>query len=298
MSSSEKQTGPELSFEFFPPKNDEQNEAFREAATRLAAFSPDFVSVTYGAGGSSKERSFAAIRLLVSELGLRAAAHLTCVSASCADVDAAIDTFARSGVTHFVALRGDPPEGPGTPYVAHPEGYADTADLIRGLKRISPFEISVSAYPERHPESPDWETELAILRRKREAGATRAITQFFYDNEDFERYRDRVRAAGIDIAVVPGLLPVHRFASVEKFAGRCGARIPESLRPLASLSGEAHFDAAVELCARQMEDLARRGVPGFHVYTLNQHKLVSAVLRAAGFNGDRRGSRNADRQAA
>jgi len=297
MSNAENKSATELSFEFFPPKSNEQMAAFREAASRLAAFSPDFVSVTYGAGGSSKERSFEAIRLLISELGLSAAAHLTCVSASCAEVDEAIRTFQHSGVTHFVALRGDPPEGPGTPYFAHPEGYADTADLIRGLKRIADFEISVSAYPERHPESPDWETEIAILKRKREAGATRAITQFFYDNEDFERFRDRVHAAGIDIPVVPGLLPVHRFASVEKFAGKCGARIPDNLRPLASLSGEAHFDASVEICARQMEDLDRRGVPGFHIYTLNQHRLVSAVLKAAGFNGSRGGSRAARRAA-
>ncbi|WP_026378970.1 methylenetetrahydrofolate reductase [NAD(P)H] [Afifella pfennigii] len=290
---SDKDKAMELSFEFFPPKNDEQTATFRQAAERLAAFAPDFVSVTYGAGGSSKERSFAAVELLIAELKLKVAAHLTCVSASCAEVDEAIETFQRIGATHFVALRGDPPEGPGTPYYAHREGYADTADLIRGLKRIADFEISVSAYPERHPESPNWQTELDILKRKADAGADRAITQFFYDNDDFERYRDRVRAAGIDIPIVPGLLPVNRFASVEKFAGKCGARIPDSLRPLAALSGEAHFEAAVELCARQMQDLARRGVPGFHIYTLNQHRLVTQVLRAAGLNGGSSAARRA-----
>ncbi|WP_414833263.1 methylenetetrahydrofolate reductase [NAD(P)H] [Afifella sp. YEN Y35] len=278
----------ELSFEFFPPKKPEQFAAFKDTAERLKAFAPDFVSVTYGAGGTSKDRSFAAVEILTQEVGLPTAAHLTCVSAACSATNEAIATFQTFGVRHFVALRGDPPEGPGTPYAPHPEGYTDTADLIRGLRRIDDFEISVSAYPERHPESPDWDTEIDILKRKVDAGATRALTQFFYDNDDFERYVEKVAAAGITIPIVPGILPVHRFAAVHSFAGRCGARIPAHLLPLSELSGEAHFEAAADLAARQIDDLAQRGVSGFHIYTMNQHRLVSAVLKAAGvFEGER-----------
>jgi methylenetetrahydrofolate reductase (NADPH) len=278
-----------LSFEFFPPKSEAHDPAFGAVVKRLASFAPDFVSVTYGAAGSSQARSVNVVRQVAGE-GLPTAAHLTCVGASRTSLEQTIDSFRALGIERFVALRGDPPGGVGTPYRPHPEGFQDTADLVRCLRGKGATDVSVSAYPERHPQSPDWETELAVLRRKTEAGAARAITQFFFDNDLFDRYRDRVRRAGIDLPVVPGILPIHRFASVETFAARCGASVPTDIRDRFADIGddpEAHRSAAAEIAAEQIVDLRKRGVDAFHIYTINGSALTEAVLDLCGVEAGR-----------
>lgn len=278
-----------LSFEFFPPKKEAQDAAFGEVVKRLARFAPDFVSVTYGAGGSSQARSVEVVRQVASE-ALPTAAHLTCVGASRADLERTIDAFRGIGIERFVALRGDAPGGAGTPYRAHPEGFSDTADLVACLRARGATDVSVAAYPERHPQSPDWETELAVLGRKADAGAARAITQFFFDNDLFERYCERVRKAGIDLPIVPGVLPIHRFQSVETFAAGCGASIPASIRDRFVRIGAdpaAHRDAAADIAAAQILDLQRRGVDDFHIYTINGSALSEAVLGLCGIGQGR-----------
>ena len=279
----------QLSFEFFPPKSEVHDPAFGTVVKRLARFAPDFVSVTYGAAGSSQARSISVVRQVAGE-GLPTAAHLTCVGASRASLEQTIDSFRTIGIERFVALRGDPPGGVGTPYQPHREGFHDTADLVRCLRGKGATEVSVSAYPERHPQSPDWETELAVLRRKADAGAARAITQFFFDNDLFERYRDRIQRAGIDLPVVPGILPIHRFASVETFAARCGALVPAVIRERFAGIGEdmeAHRSAAAEIAAEQILDLRKRGVDAFHFYTINGSALTEAVLGLCGIEAGR-----------
>jgi methylenetetrahydrofolate reductase (NADPH) len=275
---------PAISFEFFPPKNDTQVEMLAETVERLAGFDPYFVSVTYGAGGSSQERSFGTVRR-IKAAGLRTAAHLTCAGASCVSLNETISAFRAAGIERFVALRGDPPGGLAEPYQPHPEGYRDTADLVAALKRAGAAEVSVSAYPERHPHSADWETEIATLKRKADAGADRAITQFFFENDLFEAYVERVRRAGIGIPIVPGIMPIHRFASIAGFAGRCGASIPAVLtRRFEGLDpdSEAHRLVAAAVAAEQMADLTARGVDTFHIYTLNRAELTEAICRFCG----------------
>jgi len=275
---------PRISFEFFPPKNEEQAAALDETVARLARFRPEYVSVTYGAGGTSQERSCGTVRRML-EHGLATAAHLTCAGASRAALADVITAFRKLGVTRFVALRGDPPGGLSETYRPHPFGYQDTAELVAALKAAGAAEVSVSAYPERHPQSADWEVEIAALKRKADAGADRAITQFFYDNDLFEAYLERVRAAGITIPIVPGIMPIHRFASVAGFAARCGATIPaalasrfEGLEP----DSEAHALVAAAVAAEQVTDLMRRGVAEFHIYTLNRPELSEAAFRHCG----------------
>jgi methylenetetrahydrofolate reductase (NADPH) len=275
----------EVSFEFFPPKNEDMEKTLWEAVERLAPLHPRFVSVTYGAGGSTRERTHATVARIARETALKPAAHLTCVAATCEEIDDVVRGYWAAGVRHIVALRGDPVAGPGTAYEPHPGGYAFTADLVRGVKAIGPFDVSVSAYPERHPESPDWAVEIDILKAKRDAGATRAITQFFFDNDVYFRFLDRVAAAGIDLPIVPGIIPVQNFKQVAGFAERCGTSIPKRLADrFAGLEGDVQTRAlvAAAVCAEQVDDLVRRGVNEFHFYTMNRANLVFAICHLLG----------------
>ncbi|KQR69014.1 methylenetetrahydrofolate reductase [NAD(P)H] [Rhizobium sp. Leaf341] len=276
-----------LSFEYFPPKSDEMDAQLTRTAAALNAYAPEFVSVTYGAGGSTKARSLTTVRRLIDDCAIPStAAHLTCVGATRSEVDAVVDEFAAAGVRHFVALRGDPQGGIGAQYQPFPSGYENAAALVEALARRGRFQISVSAYPEKHPESSDVDADIDMLKRKVDNGATRALTQFFFDNNDFERYLERVRKAGISIPVVPGILPINLFSQVSKFAGLCGARIPEALAlRLAHLdeSPEERFKEATHIAAEQIVDLARRGVRDFHLYTMNRSPLIMAVCDLVGF---------------
>ncbi len=279
-----------LSFEVFPPKTDAQADRISEVAASLEPFDPAFISVTYGAGGSTRARSIAMVHRLVRDTGVPVAAHLTCVDASCRALDRVIDDFRRLGVERFVVLRGDSPDGIGAAYRPHPYGYQDTADLVRHLKATGASDISVSAYPERHPDSPDWDTDLDTLRRKVDAGADRAITQFFFDNELYESYVGRLRAAGLSIAVVPGILPIHDINAVRNFADRCGASVPQAiLRRFSDIEPGTpeHRHAAIEIAQEQIEDLRARDVRAFHFYTLNRGNLVVPLCQwLAGQHGD------------
>ncbi|MBD9372928.1 methylenetetrahydrofolate reductase [NAD(P)H] [Rhizobium sp. ARZ01] len=275
-----------LSFEFFPPRNEEADRQLWETITALTPYAPDFVSVTYGAGGSTRAPTLAAVDRIISDTPLSAAAHLTCVGATKEEVNAVVEEFRAVGVRHFVALRGDPASGLGAAYQPHPGGYANAAELTAGLRAIDDFEVSVSAYPEKHPESLDVSADIDMLKRKVDAGATRALTQFFFDNVLYERYLERVRAAGIDIPIVPGILPVHNLAQVQKFSGLCGATVPQWLADrLEPLDGRPDDRAmvAAELAARQVEGLIGLGIDEFHFYTMNRSALVSSVLDQVGF---------------
>jgi len=274
-----------VSFEFFPPKNDEMERRLWEAVTRLGPLRPHFVSVTYGAGGSTRERTARTVRRILEETGLTPAAHLTCVDAKRAEVDAVIDEFVAMGVTRFVALRGDPSEGVGAVYRPHPGGYANGAELVAALKRHGDFDISVSAYPEKHPESPDFAMDIDMLKRKVDNGATRAITQFFFENDVYERYVERVRSAGIFVPIVPGVLPVHNFRQVANFASRCGAHIPAWLAERfdgLENDPQTHALVAAAVAAEQVLDLVERGVNEFHFYTMNRADLVFAICHLIG----------------
>lgn len=275
----------EVSFEFFPPKTEEMEKSLWTAIQRLAPLGPSFVSVTYGAGGSTRERTHATVARIVRETALKPAAHLTCVAASRDEVDDVIRSYGEAGVGHIVALRGDPPEGPGAPYHPHPQGYQSTEALVAGIRAIGDFEVSVSAYPERHPASPDWQTEIDLLKRKVDAGATRAITQFFFENDLYDAYVERVRAAGIDIPVVPGILPVLGLTQVTRFAERTGASVPAWLaRRFEGLDDDAVTRQLVSaaVAAEQVLDLVDRGVTDFHFYTLNRADLVYAICHLLG----------------
>ena len=280
-----------VSFEFFPPKTEEMERTLWESVTRLAPLAPAFVSVTYGAGGSTRERTHATVKRILDETPLSPAAHLTCVSATRDEVDAVVRDYFDAGIRHIVALRGDPIEGVGTRYAPHPGGYRNGADLVAGIKRIAPIEVSVSAYPEKHPDSPTVEADIDMLKAKVDAGATRAITQFFFENDDYFRYLDRVRARGIDLPIVPGILPVQNFKQTRNFAARCGASIPPWLA--------ARFDGldedpatrkliAAAVAAEQAMDLVDRGVTDFHFYTMNRADLVYAVCHLLGLRPEPR----------
>ncbi|MCB1509165.1 MAG: methylenetetrahydrofolate reductase [NAD(P)H] [Hyphomicrobiaceae bacterium] len=278
-----------VSFEFFPPKTAKMEESLWTSIRRLEPLAPDFVSVTYGAGGSTRERTHQTVARLVKETRLKPAAHLTCVAASREEIDAVVASYREAGVHHIVALRGDPPEGVGTQYEAHPQGYQRTEDLVGAIASAGDFEVSVSGYPERHPESPDWAHEIDTLKRKVDAGATRAITQFFFDNNLFEAYLERVRAAGITIPIVPGIVPVHSFKAVSGFAGRCGTSIPYALaRRFEGLENDAktHELVAAAVAAEQVDDLVARGISDFHFYTMNRADLVYAICHLLGLRPD------------
>ena len=274
-----------VSFEFFPPKSAEMEATLWESISRLAPLAPNFVSVTYGAGGSTRERTHATVKRILAETLLVPAAHLTCVGATRAEVDAVIDSYCAAGVRHIVALRGDPLGGVGERYAPHPGGYSNAADLVAGIKGIADVEVSVSAYPERHPDSPTVEADIDMLKAKVDAGATRAITQFFFENDLYFRYLDRVRARGIDVPVVPGILPVQNFKQTKSFATRCGASVPDWL---AERFDRLDNDAATRkliaaaVAAEQVIDLLDRGVTDFHFYTMNRADLVYAICHLLG----------------
>ena len=280
----------DVSFEFFPPKTEEMEAQLWRAVERLAPLAPRFVSVTYGAGGTTRERTHATVRRLLTETTLRPAAHLTCVSATRDEILDVAREYWETGVRHLVALRGDPPDGVGARYEPFPGGFAYASDLVAGLRRVYDFELSVSAYPEGHPQSPSMDAEIDNLKRKVDAGATRAITQFFFDNGLYLRYRDRARAAGITVPIVPGIMPVTNFAQTRKFAAMCGASVPESMA--------RHFDGlendpdtrklvAATLAAEQCTRLADEGVEDFHFYTLNRADLAYAICHILGLRGTR-----------
>ena len=273
-----------VSFEFFPPKTEKMAATLWESILTLAPLGPRFVSVTYGAGGSTRERTHATVERILKETDLTPAAHLTCVGASRDEVDAVARDYWDLGVRHIVALRGDPPE-PGARFAAHPDGYNDAAELVAGLKRVAPFDISVACYPEVHPDALSPQADIEHLRRKVDAGADRAITQFFFSAERFFDFRDRVAAAGLDIEIVPGILPITNVAQARKFAGQCGAGIPDWLdqlfegldeRPAARQLVAA--TVAAELCGQ----LYAGGVRHFHFYTLNRAELAYAICHLLG----------------
>ena len=275
----------DVSFEFFPPKNDKMEEQLWQAVRRLEPLAPRFVSVTYGAGGSTRERTHATVSRIVRETSLAPAAHLTCVQATTGEVDEVVRGYWAAGVRHIVALRGDPPSGVGTQYVPHPGGYASTADLVRGILEIAPFEVSVGGYPEGHPESPSLDADIDHLKSKVDAGARRVITQFFFDNMHFLRFMERARAKGIWCPIVPGIVPIHNYKQVASFAARCGTTMPAWLaRRFDGLENDPatnHLVAAA-VAAEQVMDLVDQGIRQFHFYTLNRADLVYAICHLLG----------------
>jgi methylenetetrahydrofolate reductase (NADPH) len=280
-----------LSFEFFPPKNADMDVQLWETVEELSRWNPDFVSVTYGAGGTTKAPTLQAVQRMISIAGLPTASHLTCVDASKQEVHDVVEEFREAGVKHFVALRGDPSTGIGTDYKPHPEGYENAAALVRGLREIGDFEISVSAYPEKHPESKSDAVDIDMLKRKADNGATRALTQFFFDNDIFERYMERVAKAGITIPVVPGIMPIQNLTQLKRFAGRCGTSVPSFLDDRFAGFDEdpaGRAKVSADVAAEQIADLQRRGVNEFHLYTMNRAPLVNAVLENVGFRPLRR----------
>ena len=273
-----------VSFEFFPPKTADMETQLWNAIGRLAPLRPHFVSVTYGAGGSTRDRTHATVKRIVEETGLKPAAHLTCVGASREDVDSVIRSYWKAGVRHIVALRGDMPE-PGQAYIAHERGYRSTAELVAGIRAIAPFEVSVSAYPEKHPDSASLDWDIGILKAKVDAGAARAITQFAFDNDVFSRLRDRARAAGIEVPIVPGLMPTTNFKGVARMAARCGATVPSWLSAMyRGLENdlESRKLVASAVLVEQVRQLKAEGFDQFHFYTLNQAELTFAVCNILG----------------
>jgi methylenetetrahydrofolate reductase (NADPH) len=274
-----------VSFEFFPPKTAEMEGALWEAINRLAPLSPKFVTVTYGAGGSTRERTRATVARVVRETKLKAAAHLTCVGATRLEVDSVIADYRAAGVRHIVALRGDPPSGAGSRFEPHPDGYATSTQLVAGIRRIGDFEISVSAYPEKHPESASIDHDLDVLQAKIDAGATRAITQFFFENDVYFRFLDRALARGIEIPIIPGIVPVQNFKQTANFAAKTGASVPKWLaQRFEGLDDDPATRRliAAAVAAEQVFDLVDRGVTLFHFYTMNRADLVYAICHLLG----------------
>ena len=274
-----------VSFEFFPPKTAEMEASLWSAVERLAPLRPSFVSVTYGAGGSTRERTHNTLARILGETSLKPAAHLTCVAATKGEVEDVVRSYWDIGVRHIVALRGDPLAGPGTAYEAHPGGYEQTCDLVAGIRRIGDFEVSVSAYPEKHPEAASLDADIDALKAKVDCGATRAITQFFFDNDVYLRYLDRVRARGIEVPIVPGILPVQNFKQAANFAARTGASVPDWLATrFEGLENDVETRKliAAAVAAEQVLDLVDRGVNEFHFYTMNRADLVFAVCHLLG----------------
>jgi methylenetetrahydrofolate reductase (NADPH) len=290
---------PAISFEFFPPKTEDMEKSLWEAIKRLAPLAPEFVSVTYGAGGSTRERTHATIARILAETDLVPAAHLTCVDTPRGDVDEVVARYHEVGVRHIVALRGDPAGGIGSRYTPHPQGYCSSADLVGAIKhRHSDIEVTVSAYPEKHPESASLDADLDMLKAKVDAGATRAITQFFFDNDLYFRYLDRARARGINIPVVPGILPVQNFKQAANFARRAGASMPAWLaQKFEGLDDdpETRKLVAATVAAGQVQKLAKHGVDTFHFYTMNRADLVFAISHLLGIRakGAKKGAREA-----
>lgn len=273
----------QVSFEFFPPNDAKMEETLWASIQRLAPLKPRFVSVTYGADGSTRERTHNVVTRILNETSLTAVPHLTCVNASRDEVLSIASKYWAQGIRHLVALRGDP--APGTQFSARPDGFAYAVDLVKGLKRVGDFELSVAAYPEMHPEAPSASFDLDYLKAKIDAGATRAITQFFFDTDTYLRFRDRCVKAGITASIVPGILPITRFPQMQRFAQRCGATIPDSLIHRfegidddASTRQMISFAFAIE----QVQKLQAHGIDEFHFYTLNRSELTFAICHALG----------------
>ena len=276
--------GVQVSFEFFPPKTEKMQEQLWASIERLAPLNPHFVSVTYGAGGSTRERTHETVVRMQKEKGLQAAAHLTCVGATQSEVDSVAQHYWESGIRHIVALRGDPPEGE-THYTPHPGGYAYASDLVAGLKKVADFEISVAAFPEPHPEAESAAADLDNLKRKIDAGASRAITQFFFDPDVYRRFRDRAVAAGITVPIVPGLMPATNFVQMCRFAEKAGASVPRWMHDVfdgLENDVETRRLVAASVAASQVRALVGDGVSEFHFYTLNRADLTYAICHILG----------------
>ena len=277
-----------VSFEFFPPKTERMQEQLWECVKRLEPLAPDFVSVTYGAGGSTRERTHDTVVKLAKDTALAPAAHLTCVGHSKAEIAEIAERYWDEGIRHIVALRGDPPEdanGKPVPYTPHPDGYAYAVDLVEGLKRLHPFEITVAAYPETHPGAPYPQFDLDNLKRKIDAGACRAITQYFFDMDVYNRFLDRCLAANIAVPIIPGILPVTNFSQVIKFSSACGTRVPSWMAQLfEGLDGdpETRRLVAATVASEQVRALAAEGIDQFHFYTLNRADLTYAICHILG----------------
>ena len=275
----------DVSFEFFPPKTEAMEETLWSSIRRLEPLRPRYVSVTYGAGGSTRERTHGTVARILRETTLKPAAHLTCVEATREEIDDIIRDYWDLGVRHIVALRGDPPGGVGQRYQPTPGGYGNAAGLAEGIKAIAPFEVSVGCYPEKHPESPSVEADIDVLKAKIDAGATTAITQFFFDNAMYFRYLDRVRARGITIPIVPGIVPIHNFKQIAIFAAKSGASVPDWLghrfEGLDDDQETRHLVAAA-VAAEQVLGLVDQGIKEFHFYTLNRADLVYAICHLLG----------------
>ena len=279
----------DVSFEFFPPKTDKMEETLWTSIGKLAPLKPDFVSVTYGAGGSTRERTHRTVSRIIAETDLPVAAHLTTIEATRDEIDQVLVEYWAAGVRHIVALRGDPPDGVGEKYVPSSDGYANAAELTAAARRIADFEVSVGCYPEIHPESPNRSADIDFLKAKVDAGATRAMTQFFFDNDVYERYVEDVRAAGIDIPIVPGIMPISKFAALERMAKLCGASIPDRLVQIFEKLDEDPATrqlVAATVAAEQCQDLVKRGVDRFHFYTLNRAELTLATCRMLGVKSE------------
>jgi methylenetetrahydrofolate reductase (NADPH) len=273
-----------VSFEFSPPKTDEAEQQLWTGIRRLEPLKPSFVSVTYGAGGSTRDRTHATVKRIVEETTLKPAAHLTCVAHPRGEIEEIVGGYWSAGVRHIVALRGDMPNMEGA-YCAHPAGFASTPDLIEGIRRIAPFEISVSAYPERHPDSPSRTHDIALLRKKIDAGACRALTQFGFDNELLARFRDDAVAAGVNVPIVPGIAPTTNIKGIARMAAKAGASVPEWLTGLyrgLEKDVDTRRVIAAAVMAEQVEELRAFGFDEFHFYTLNQADLTYATCRILG----------------
>lgn len=277
-----------VSFEFFPPKSEAMAETLWQSVETLAPLGPRFVSVTYGAGGTTRERTHATVARIAQETNIPAAAHLTCVEASKEEIEEVARAYWDAGVRHIVALRGDPPTA-GSKFAPHPHGYTGAADLVAGLRAIAPFEISVAAYPETHPEAGCAQSDIDNLKRKLDAGATRAITQFFHEADIFFRFRDAAAAAGITADIVPGIMPVNNFAGVKRMSAMCGTQVPDWMERL--FVGLDDLPAARQLVAGTIAaEMCRRlyagGVRDFHFYTLNRAELAYAICHMLGLRGE------------
>lgn len=280
---------PNVTFEFFPPSTEAMEQTLWDSVKRLAPLQPSFVSVTYGADGSTRERTHAAVARIIAETALTPAPHLTCVGASRGEIDDIAREYWDMGVRHLVALRGDAPKG-SDKYEPHPDGYSYASDLVAGLRNVADFDVSVAAYPETHPEAPSAEFDLDNLKRKLDAGASHAITQFFFDIDRYLSFRDRCAAAGIDKHLVPGILPITRFPQLERFAEMCGATVPDWLRDrFDGLEDDAETRQliAASVAIEQVQRLEAEGVNDFHFYTLNRSELTYAICHALGVRADR-----------
>lgn len=279
----------DVSFEFFPPATEAMEKTMWASIEHLGVLNPRFVSVTYGADGSTRERTHAAVARIRSETDLTAAPHLTCIGASKGEIDDIARAYWDMGIRHLVALRGDPPKNAGS-YKPHPGGYAYASDLVAGLRKVGDFDISVAAYPEVHPEASSAEADLENLKRKLDAGASRAITQFFFDIGKYLRFRDQCVALGIESEIVPGILPITRFPQLQRFAEQCGATVPKWVRE--RFDGleddpETRKLIAASVVIEQVALLKREGVKEFHIYTLNRHELTYAICHAIGVRRNR-----------